>query len=284
MDSIVITGASTGIGRATTKALLDRGFRVFGSVRKQSDADRLARELGSNFSPLVFDITDEAAAQAAAAEVAKTLGNQTLAGLVNNAGVAVSGPLLDLPVSEMRRQMEVNLIGPLTVTKAFAPLLGADRARKGKPGRIVMISSTGGRRAFPFMGPYSASKFALEGMSEALRREFMLFGIDVIIVAPGATVTPIWDKAEAKEEDDARSPYAPALAKGMQMMLTEARNGLPPERVARVVADALAIKSPKTRYTITPQPFMDFIIDLLPKRMLDQEIAQRLGLKPPKAG
>jgi NAD(P)-dependent dehydrogenase (short-subunit alcohol dehydrogenase family) len=196
MKSVVVTGASTGIGWGCVKILIGAGYRVFGSVRKQADADRLQAEFGPNFTPLIFDVTDQAAVQRGAAVVEKALGGETLLGLVNNAGIAVAGPLLYIGIDELRQQLEVNLIAQLTVTQAFAPLLGADTSRKGEPGRIVMMSSIGGKNAFPFMGPYSASKFGLEGLSESLRRELMVFGIDVIMIRPGAVRTPIWDKAD----------------------------------------------------------------------------------------
>ena len=212
MRSVVITGASTGIGWASAKMLLDRGFRVFGSVRKQADADRLRGEFGANFTPLIFDVTDEAAVLAAAREVRGALNGETLAGLVNNAGIAVSGPVLELAVDEFRRQMDVNLIGPIIATQAFGPLLGADPALKGPKGRIVMISSVAGRNGNPMTSAYSASKHAIEGLSESLRRELMLFGIDVIIIAPGAVKTPIWSKAEEVDMSIYKnSPYLPAL-------------------------------------------------------------------------
>src|SRR5262252_3430181 len=176
MQSVVITGASTGIGHACAKLLLDRGYGVFGSVRKQADAERLKSEFGANFTPLLFDVTDEAAVLAAGRKVRQALAGETLAGLVNNAGVAVAGPVL--------------------ATQAFGPLLGADPSLKGPKGRIVMISSVAGKNGNPMSAPYCASKHAVEGLSESLRRELMLFGIDVIIVAPGAVKTPIWSKAE----------------------------------------------------------------------------------------
>ena len=198
MQSVVITGASTGIGFAAAKLLLARGFRVFGSVRKQADADRLKSEFGANFIPLVFDVTDEAAVFAAAREVRAALEGQTLAGLVNNAGIAVAGPLLEISSDQFRKQMEVNVIGPVIATQAFGPLLGSDPSLKGPKGRIVMISSVAGRNGNPLTAAYSASKHAIEGLSESLRRELMLFGIDVIIVAPGAVKTPIWGKADRK--------------------------------------------------------------------------------------
>src|SRR3954454_3826609 len=215
MKSVVITGASTGIGWATAKLLLSRGFLVFGSVRKQSDADRLKSEFGADFTPLLFDVTDEAAVLSAARQVRAALGGETLAGLVNNAGIAVAGPVLGLSADEFRRQMDVNVIGPIIATQAFGPLLGADRSLTGPPGRIVMISSVAGRNGNPLTPAYSASKHAIEGLSESLRRELMLFGIDVIIVAPGPVRTPIWSKGQ-EAVDAARyqnSPYKPALEK-----------------------------------------------------------------------
>jgi NADP-dependent 3-hydroxy acid dehydrogenase YdfG len=176
MRSVVITGASTGIGWATTKLLLDRGFRVFGSVRRQADAERLRREFGANFIPLLFDVTEEAAVLAAAREVRTALGGETLAGLINNAGIAVTGPVLGLAADEFRRQLDVNVIGPVIATQAFAPLLGADASLRGAKGRIVMVSSLAGKNGNPLTSAYSASKHALEGFSEGLRRELMLFG------------------------------------------------------------------------------------------------------------
>ena len=183
--SVVITGASTGIGWGISKVLMARNFQVFGTVRKPADAARLQREFGSDFFPLLLDVTDESAVRSAAAQVMDRLGRATLAGLVNNAGIAVAGPLLYLPLAAYRHQLEVNLVAPLLVTQVFAPLLGTDRTRQGQPGRIVNISSVGGKFGVPFLGAYVASKHGLEGMSESLRRELLLYGIDVIVIGPG---------------------------------------------------------------------------------------------------
>src|SRR4030081_1254258 len=215
MQSVVITGASTGIGWATAKLLLDRGFRVFGSVRKQADADRLKSEFGANFTPLLFDVTDEAAVLAAAREVRSALNGETLAGLVNNAGIGVAGAVLEISADAFRRQMEVNVIGPIISTQAFGPLLGSDPSLKGPKGRIVMISSVAGKSGNPLASAYAASKHAVEGLSESLRREMMLFGIDVIIIAPGPVKTPIWSKGQQDVDISryANSPYLPALQK-----------------------------------------------------------------------
>ncbi|MGM4919034.1 SDR family NAD(P)-dependent oxidoreductase [Tardiphaga sp. 813_E8_N1_3] len=281
MNAIVVTGVSTGIGHATVKVLLARGFRVFGSVRKQADADRLQVEFGANFKPLLFDVTEEAAVLAAADYVRSALNGETLAGLVNNAGVAVPGALLDLSVDEFRRQIEVNVTGPVIVTKAFAPLLGADPAMTGAPGRIVMMSSVSGQFGNPLLSPYSASKFALEGLAESLRREFMLFGIDVLVIAPGAVRTPIWDKAEAIDMARfANSPFLPALAKLREMLMKLAKNGLPPERIAELVYRALTASRPKLRVVASPQPVQTFVAGWLPRRWLDAIMARQLGLRP----
>jgi len=283
MRSVVVTGASTGIGHATVKLLLDKGFKVFGSVRKEADADRLRSEFGANFTALLFDITDEAAVLAAARNVRAALGGETLAGLVNNAGIAVAGPVLELSADQFRRQMDVNVIGPIIATQAFGPLLGADPSLKGPPGRIVMISSVAGKSGNPLSSAYSASKHALEGLSESLRRELMLFGIDVIIIAPGPVKTPIWGKnQEAVNTDNYKnSPYLPALQKiGAYMKQLDAI-GLPPERIAERVFDALTLPHPKVRYQIAPDPLRHLVTTYLPKRMVDKIIARRLGLMPP---
>jgi hypothetical protein len=283
MRSIVITGVSTGIGHATAKLLLDRSFAVFGSVRKQADADRLKAEFGPNFTPLLFDVTDEAAVKLAAREVRAALRGETLAGLVNNAGIAVAGPVLELPVDEFRRQLDVNVIGPILATQAFGPLLGADRALQGPPGRIVMISSLAGKIGNPLMAPYSMSKHAIEGLSEGLRRELMLFGIDVIIIAPGAVKTPIWAKAE---QDDLsayqNSPFFPALQLIYKMLPALDASGLPPEQIAEKILFALTAPNPRVRYTLTPEPLQYLIMTLLSKRMIDKIVAKRLGLLPAK--
>lgn len=281
MRSVVVTGASTGIGWAVAKLLIGRGYRVFGSVRKPADADRLAAQFGPNFAPLLFDVTDEVAVSAAAKRVRDALGGETLAGLVNNAGVAVAGPVLELPVDDFRRQMDINVIGPVIATRAFGPLLGADPSLKGPKGRIVMISSVAGKNGNPLLAPYCTSKHAVEGLSESLRRELMLFGIDVIIVAPGAVKTPIWSKAEEVDLSVyANSPYLPALKKITAFMMKLAASGLPAERIAEVVFQALSGSSPKVRYQITPDPLRHLIGAILPKRTLDRIIAKRLGLRP----
>lgn len=281
MKAVVITGVSSGIGRATATLLAGRGFHVYGSVRKAQDAEPLRAALGPAFTPLIFDVTDEAAVHAGAQTVRNRLAGQTLAGLVNNAGIAVAGPLTHLPVAEYRKQLEVNLVGPMIVTQAFLPLLGTDGALQGPRGRIVNISSVGGRLGAPFLGPYVASKHGIEGFSESLRRELMFYGIDVVIVAPGHVATPIWDKAQEMDV----SPYqkleiAPALEKFRNFFISEGKKGLPPERIASVIHEALTAAAPKARYAVVPGRFQNWTLPmLLPARTVDKLIAGRLGLK-----
>jgi len=279
MKSVVVTGASTGIGKDAARILIENGFRVYGSVRKQEDANGLVKEFGENFIPLIFDVTDETAVHAAAGQVRDGLNDETLFGLVNNAGVAVPGPMLHLPIKNFRKQLEINVTGQLIVTQAFVPLLGADRSLKGAPGRIVNISSGSGKSGSPFVGAYAASKHALEGLSESMRRELMLYGIDVIIVGPGPIDTPIWDKGERESADQYKNTdYYESGAKFQKYVLNRGRNGLPVERVSEVILRALTSAKPRVRYTITPNPFRSWLMLMLPKRFIDNLIAKNLGL------
>jgi NAD(P)-dependent dehydrogenase (short-subunit alcohol dehydrogenase family) len=194
----------------------------------------------------------------------------------------VAGPVLELAADEFRRQMEVNVIGPIIATQAFGPLLGSDPSLKGPRGRIVMISSVAGKTGNPLMAAYSMSKHAVEGLSESLRREMMLFGIDVVIVAPGAVKTPIWSKAEEVDISSYKnSPFFPPLQRLRKFMLQLGESGLPPEKIAEVIAHALTSTSPKVRYQITPDPMRHLMTTVLPKRMVDRIIGKRLGLMPP---
>ena len=282
MKSIVVTGVSTGIGWGATKVLIEKGFQVFGSVRKAADADRLKQEFGEAFVPLLFDVTDEAAVQAAAGTVREALKGEALAGLVNNAGIAVAGPLLNLPVADFRQQIEVNLTGVVIVTQAFAPLLGVEDGLTGPRGRIVNISSVGGRNGSPFLAPYSASKFAVEGLSESLRRELLLFGVDVIVIGPGAVATPIWSKADQVDVTPyAATPYYAPLNRIRSYMLEMGAKGLAPEVIGEAIHHALTTAKPKVRYSLSPDPFQVLMSQVLPKRFLDRMIGKNLGLMRP---
>src|SRR3954470_8603939 len=246
--AVVITGASTGIGNATAAHLKKLGFRAFGGVRKQEDAERLRSE---GVEPLMIDLTDGESIAAAAAQVEEHVGEKGLAGLVNNAGVAETAPLELLPIERLRSQIEVNLVGQVAVTKALLPAL-----RHG-PGRIVNITSIGGLVVTPGVGAYSASKFGMEAITDALRQELHPFGIWVAAIEPGAIATPIWDRGVAAA--DSIAEQAPPekrelydrLIERMRVVAAEtAKRGIPPERVAEKVEHALTASRPRARYIV----------------------------------
>ena len=279
--SVMITGASTGIGHASAELLARKGWRVFAGVRKPADAERLSAELGESVTPVMCDVTEDASVRAAGETVRAALGEAALSGLVNNAGVAVAGPLLHLPLEEMQRQLEINVTGQLRVTQAFAPLMGAGEDRDGPPGRIVNISSVAGLNATPLVTPYACSKFALEALTQGLRRELMLYGIDVVAINPGPIATPIWDKAEAVDpEQYADTDYDGPIRRILAYMLERGRTGLPPGRVARAIHRSLTAARPKLNTVITPEPVQQWLLGALPGRTADRMIAKRLGLAP----
>jgi len=268
---VVVTGVSTGIGWGTTKVLVSKRFRVFGSVRKQTDADRLQKEFGEGFVPLLMDITDADAVHQAAQKVGSMIGDRNLVGLVNNAGIVVSGPLLYLRPSEYRRQLDVNMIAPLVVIQAFAPLLGTDKKRQGPAGRIVNITSSGAKVPIPLLGAYSASKCGLEGMSDVLRLELMLFGIDLVMIEPGFVNTTMYDKGEKEDLSEFKpTEYWNAVQNFQKFIVAEGRRGLSPERLGEAVHLALTTAKPKARYAVVPQRFKNWTLPrLLPTKMLD---------------
>jgi NAD(P)-dependent dehydrogenase (short-subunit alcohol dehydrogenase family) len=280
---VVVTGVSTGIGWGTTKVLVSKGFRVFGSVRKQADADRLQREFGDGFVPLLMDVTDADAVHQAAEKVGSMIGERNLVGLVNNAGIVVSGPLLHLRPREFRRQLDVNMISPLVVIQAFAPLLGTDRKRSGPAGRIVNITSSGAKVPIPLLGAYSASKSGLEGMSDVLRLELMLFGIDLVMIEPGFVNTTMYDKGEKEDLSEFEpTEYWDAVQNFQKFIVAEGRKGFSPERLGAAVHVALSTAKPKARYAVIKQRFKNWTLPrLLPARMLDAVIAKQLGFVKP---
>ncbi len=282
MKTVVVTGVSTGIGRGAASVLVRRDWRVFGSVRKDADARALKRDLGEAFTPLVFDVEDERAVLAAADEVGDSLAGATLGGLVNNAGASFSDPLLVQSVADFRKQIEINLVCVFAVTRAFAPLLGADLTRRGDKGRIVNISSVGGRMGPPFLGAYAAAKHGLEGFSESLRRELQLVGVDVIVVGPGSVRTAIWDKAEATPLDHLSGTIWERPFRGFTTwMIENGRRGLEPEQVGEVIARALTVRRPKTRYAAVKGHLVNATLPaLMPRRTVDRKMGRQIGLLP----
>jgi NAD(P)-dependent dehydrogenase (short-subunit alcohol dehydrogenase family) len=249
--AVVVTGASTGIGRATALFLDRKGYRVFAGVRKQADAKSLTEEGSDSLTPITIDVTKDRSIAAAKNRVQKAVGKDGLVGLVNNAGVGDGGPVETMDLDVLRNVLEVNLVGQVAVTQAFLPLI-----RKA-PGTVVFIASIGGRIASPFMSPYNTSKFAIEALGESLRQEVAPWDIDVVVIEPGSIDTPIWTKgAETIEEQEAKlTPAAKRLygkqLKRMDEVLSEtASRGIPPEKVARVIHTAISSEKPKHRYLV----------------------------------
>jgi NAD(P)-dependent dehydrogenase (short-subunit alcohol dehydrogenase family) len=273
MKAIVITGASTGIGAVCAEYLAGRGYHIFAGVRKAADGDRLRERIPQNLTPLMMDVTQAETLQAAAQAVQEIVGEAGLFALINNAGVAYPGPLEFVPAAEIDQHFAVNVRGVILTTQAFLPLL-----RQGQ-GRILQMSSMGGKSAIPYFGTYCASKFALEGLSDSLRLELKPWGIKVIVLQPGAIETPIWAKAAGGEgvmfqgyPPAAQALYGPAmhyLSKVIPKM-----KGLPPERVAQVAEKALTARRPKARYVLDTTSRIRALLELLPSSWRDALIAK----------
>ena len=277
MKYVLLTGASTGIGHSSTAYLIDQGFFVIGSVRKQTDADKLETEFKENFKAILFDVTDDEAIQKSVATVESIVGNNGLAALVNNAGIAVSGPMQHVALEKLRFQLDVNVLGVVRVTQAFLPLLGASKDSPFPAGRIIQMSSVSGKITAPFIGPYAASKYALEAISDAFRRELILFGIKVVIIEPGPIKTPIWGKTIVSDDrlyDD--TDYGVILQKrGKSIAKTEAA-AIPAIEVAKIVHRALTLKNPKTRYIVANKAWSFKLFEMMPDKWLDKAVAKPL--------
>ncbi len=277
----MITGASTGIGAACALHLDGLGFRVFAGVRRASDGDALRRRGSARLTPLLLDVTDAGSIAAAADAASETVGPTGLAGLVNNAGIVVAGPLEILPVEDLRRQFEVNVIGLLAVTQALLPLI-----RRGH-GRIVNLGSISGRMASPLVGPYGASKFAVSALTDVMRLEVQPWGIDVSLVEPGAVATPIWEKSRAASdrlkqivEPAARALYSEAVAAIEAAATRSANEAIPTDTVVRAVTHALTARRPKTRYLVGTRARIQSVIARLPDRLRDRLLTKAIGIPP----
>ncbi len=271
--SVVVTGASSGIGRATVLHLAAAGWQVWAGVRAASDGDQLVHDSAGRVAPLLLDVTNARSVEEAAAVVARAVGADGLSALVNNAGVTGSGPVEYLALEEWRRVLEVNVLGQLAMTRAFLPLL-----RRGR-GRIVFVGSVLGRVSMPLGGPYQASKHALAAIARSLRQELSSSGLEVVLLEPGAIRTPIWDKNLQAIEQlpvEARRHYGPFLQAGRRWSEEGRRDGIPPERVASVIESALTSARPRPRYLVGRDALMFAALDrLLPDRLLDHVIARR---------
>ena len=271
--AVLVTGASSGIGAAIARHLAARGFRVFGTVRLAGDGAVVATD---GVTPVRMDVTDAASIARARDEVTRALRGSPLVGLVNNAGIPAAGPLELLPIDEIRQVLEVNVLGAVAVTQAFLPLLKAAR------GRIVNITSVAGRAALPFLGPYAASKFALEAISDSLRRELIPFGVKVIVIEPGNFQSRIWNKVEAMDLSRYRgTPYEAVMERVRRGALRAAEAAPPPDRVARLVAHALTARRPPIRRVVSAHSWLTRLRLRLPDRWLDWWIARRWRARRP---
>lgn len=284
--AVLITGASSGIGEACALYLDKIGFQVFAGVRRQTDAERLQARAGATLTPIILDVTQADSITAAVEAVQAAVGEAGLQGLVNNAGIAVGGPLEFLPVEDLRQQMEVNVIGVMAVTQAFLPLL-----RTGE-GRVVNIGSLSGRVALPLFGPYAASKSALAALSASLRLELQAWDIPVVLIEPGSIQTPIWEKSQARGArlmahmgETAVALYEPTIEAVTRRAQESGVAGQPPQVVAEAVVNALTLADPAPRMLIGREGWLMSTLGHLPDRWREAILTQALGIPPrPNAG
>jgi NAD(P)-dependent dehydrogenase (short-subunit alcohol dehydrogenase family) len=282
--TVVVTGASTGIGAACALDCAGRGMTVFAGVRDLRAGEALAAKGGPSLIPITIDVTDEPSIARSVEAVQLVVGEKGLGGLVNNAGIVVGSPLEVIPLSHLRKQLEVNVIGQIAVTQAFLPLL-----RRGR-GRIVNMGSIAGRGTIPLLGPYSASKYALEALTDALRMELQPWGIQVSIIEPGAIATPIWEKSakeaeglEASVSAEAKALYGEAVIRIREAIAQAAQRAIAPEAVVRAVHHALTAARPRTRYLVgTDAKLRAWMVKWLPDRMQDRLLVW--ALKYPHEG
>jgi len=280
MRHVVVTGASTGIGEASVKILLENGYKVFGSLRTQKEVKEAGARFGEGFVPLLMDVVKHDQVKKSADLVIKTLAGEPLYGLVNNAGILAAGPALELDLEEYRKIFEVNFFGLIQVSKSFAPLMAGGISNGRARSRIVNISSIAGKYAPPFTAPYSASKHAVEALSDCMRRELNMLGIHVVVLESGYSCTPIFDKVE--NDSDGKwmdTPYAKVFHKFIEASVEFGKNGFPPEKVGRRILQIMNASSPKARYMTLggfsqriqewslPSRLSDGMLDALYKKM-----------------
>jgi len=278
LPSVVITGVSSGIGFALAEDFLKRGYRVFGSVRREVDASVLVAGWPSSFVPLVFDVTDEAALPRVVAQVEAVVGSQGLRALINNAGIAHNGPLWLQPMAEIRQQFEVNVFGMIMVTRAFLPLLGMRPGHQQPAGRVVNIGSLSGGITVPFITAYSCTKHAVEAFSKGLRRELLGYGIEVVTVEPGIIKTSMLDKSAQAQPLDryADTDIAPAWKLFNDRLRADESRAQSPAVVCKAVTHAVEAKRPRTQYPLDP---LWRVGRILPDRWFDKLMYKVFGFR-----
>jgi NAD(P)-dependent dehydrogenase (short-subunit alcohol dehydrogenase family) len=278
--AVVVTGASTGIGRACVNVLDEAGYRVFAGVRKQKDANAIKKESSKNVVPITIDVTKERSITTARQKVQRAVGNDGLVGLVNNAGVGGGGPIEFIPIDDFRNTLEVNLVGQVAVTQTFLPLI-----RQGR-GTVVFIASIGGRIASPFMSPYNASKFGIEAVGDSLRREVKPWGIDVVVVEPGSIDTKIWEKGgeqlaerQAVIPREAKRLYGKQFESFGKVIQETASRGIPAEKVGEVVLKGIRKRRPKHRYLVGTDAKIGARANaVMPSRTFDRMVRRQTGM------
>ena len=282
MRTVLVTGVSTGIGKSIAETLLDSDFYVIGSVRKEEDSKYLEKKYKDKFSSVVFDVCNKDEIKNSKEEVEKILkkNNSYLCSIINNSGIALGGPVRYLRTDDFRKQFEVNFFGLIEVTNTFLDLL-IDNNDYPLKNKIINIGSISGKRSYPFVAPYTASKHALEGFSDSLRRELLLHNIDVVLMQPGPIKTPIWDKVPDIEDNPfIKTEYGSALRKfNSQYLKAIQSDGLFPEAVSNVVLKVLQTNKCKSRYVVTGKILKNYYIPgFLPDRWVDKLIGKMLGL------
>ena len=270
-NTVLVTGTSSGIGRGLCQALIEKGYKVFGTVRNRKDATELNKEFGKNLDALLVDVTDEKQVVKAKERVQNYLNGKPLTALINNAGIATLGPVEFLPTSDFKKQIDTKILGTFLCTKIFLPLLGTDNNLSGNPGRIVNISSIlGGKIGSPFMSGYCASKHAVEAFSESLRRELKPYRIKVIIVAPGSVSTPIWKEVKKQKDQNKyhKTKYGISFKKILNSLESFDQNSLSMKQLTSIIIKSIEIKNPKIRYNPTKDPIQK-LWPYIPKKIMD---------------
>ena len=284
MKYVVITGVSSGIGKSIALELLKGEYFVIGTVRNQADAEDLYKKYQDKFTHVECDLEKPDSIKEACEQIKNLVGTNILYGLINNSGIAIGGPIMHQSIEEIKTQFEINLFGLISMTQLLLPLLGASMRPSETPGRIINMSSTNGKISFPYIGAYSATKFALEAISDALRYELNIYGIKVVLIEPGIIKTRIWDKAEEADITQYKdSDYFENLNDFKNEFVKIGKEGLEPETVSSVVKKALETSSPKTRYVITNKYFSEWLLPrILPDKFLDSIIIKEVGLTSEK--
>ena len=279
MKSILISGVSTGIGYDAVRYFISKGFRVFGSVRKPEDKSRLETQFPENFHALLFDVRDRAAIDEATKEVETILGGDLLVAIVNNAGIAVVGPMQLLDDESFEAQLAINLFGMRNVTNAFLPFLGAshDRLPGQKPGKIINMSSISGVLNTPMNGAYCISKHAMESLGEIYRRELSIYGIDVISIQPGPIQSEIWTKSDDEMAPFRDSDYQTMIERTEKIIERARQDAQPAEVISKLIHKIIESKRPRTAYIVHANKLLaKLLAHWLPARLVDRILKKKL--------